>query len=74
MLDMSWKHTDPRESINKRGVIVIWATEGEVIRAGVSTKESWCIFLHGRGPDKKDFISENEEWPTGWKWTWAPRD
>jgi hypothetical protein len=72
LLGRVWSATDPREWVGKRAKIVVHAPEGEVFMAEVETKHSYCVFLRGRGPDKKSHIAEDNEWPPEYLWTLAP--
>lgn len=69
---MEWCKTDPRESIGKRGNIVIVSFR-DAYMGRVETKETWCIWTT-HPSDRLAFISADDEWPDHWQWTLAPSD
>ncbi len=69
---MRWSNQDPRESINKRSGIAIWAPESDVFRGDVETKHGYYIALHRHNLDQRTLIAEDDSWPPEWMWIYAP--
>ena len=78
-LSTPWFEDDPRFHIDKRAYIVVVFGYGsqfkQAIVAEVETKYGWsiCFNHHGREIDHLPGIEENEDWPSGWIWTYVPR-
>lgn len=65
-----WYKNDPRHSIGKRASIVITDIAiNKVFFAIVDSKEAFSIIT---AFSEKPVISEDEEWPASWLWTFRP--
>ena len=72
---MSWSDEDPRFTVGKRADIVIVRGRGYGQRAclaQVETKHSWHVSTGF--PEPHRHVGSGDDWPEGWRWTFAPRD
>jgi len=69
-MEARWYSEDPRETISKRGMIVILrrGDKGwESLIGQVEVKNDWCIFISGLSN-----ISHGDKWDKDWLWTRFP--
>jgi len=71
---MNWYKSDPRDSFNKRGTIIVAIPEDchyKYYTAHVETKNAYSVFF-----DSKEIYNYagEDEWNKEWLWTYEPSE